>query len=213
MVRPMAPDNTTNTATADSKPELEQDEAPDTERLPQPPHENVADKDDTEQNDTDQNDTVQNEADQDEAASAEVPARTASGGGAVAGGAAIVSAGLGLSSLTGTGLSDMLRSRQELVGQIEASIGGGGGDQIEAIYGAPWHTTALINGIFALAAIVIGGVLFAVLASRGNTPAWVRAVALAGTALGVVGVLVAGGMYLDLFAAQPELPQIPGLGG
>jgi hypothetical protein len=38
-------------------------------------------------------------------------------------------------------------------------------------------------------------------------------VALGGVVLGGLGVLVAGGMYLDLFAAQPVLPQTPPLGG
>jgi hypothetical protein len=193
MVRPMALGNTRNTATADNTPEVEQDGARDTEHPPGPPSEKVADRD--------------------EAASTEVPARTGSAGGVVAGGVAIVSSGLGLCSLTGTALSDMLRSREEIVGQIEASIGGGGGDQIEAFYGGPWHAAALVNGIFALVAVVLGGVVFAVHARRSDTQAWVKAVAVAGAALGAVGVLVAGGMYFDLFAAQPELPQAPTLGG
>ncbi len=34
-------------------------------------------------------------------------------------------------------------------------------------------------------------------------PAWVRAVALAGVALGVLGVLISAGMYLDLFVSCP----------
>jgi hypothetical protein len=58
--------------------------------------------------------------------------------GTTSGAAAVVSAGLGLSSLTGTGLGDMMRSRQEIIGQIEASVGGGAGvDQIDTFYGAP----------------------------------------------------------------------------
>ena len=59
-----------------------------------------------------------------------------------AGAAAVVSAALGLASLTGTSLSEMLRERKQLIGQIESSAqpaqgGGGGGDQIDALYGAP----------------------------------------------------------------------------
>ncbi|WP_351237105.1 hypothetical protein [Streptomyces sp. NPDC002133] len=129
-------------------------------------------------------------------------------GGFAAGAAAVVSAGLGLCSLTGTPLSDMLRSRKELIGQIEAGTGGGV-DQIEAFYGAPWHTAALLNGIFALAAVVIGGVLLAMHAGRASTRPWVKAVALGGVVLGAIGLLVAGGMYLDLFASAPELPTSP----
>ncbi|MGP3924298.1 hypothetical protein [Streptomyces sp. 8N616] len=139
------------------------------------------------------------------------PADTAPASGFAAGAAAVVSAGLGLCSLTGTALGDMLRSRKELIGQIETSTGGGGGgggggDQINAFYSAPWHTAALVNGVFALAAVVIGGVLLAVHARRSDTRPWVKAVALGSVVLGAIGLLVAGGMYLDLFASTPELP-------
>ncbi|GAA1234699.1 hypothetical protein GCM10009676_18080 [Prauserella halophila] len=129
----------------------------------------------------------------------------------VLGGIAVVSSGLGLSSLIGNPLSDMLRAREEIVGQIEAGTGGGG-DQIEAFYGAPWHTAALVNGVVALVAAVIGGVVLAVQARRSDSSPWVIAVALGGVVLGLLGLLVAGGMYLDLFAAQPELPTAPQLG-
>ncbi|WP_253856003.1 hypothetical protein [Prauserella alba] len=135
----------------------------------------------------------------------------ASGSGAgVLGGIAVVSAGLGLSSLIGNPLSDMLRARQEIVGQIEA--GAGGGDQIEAFYGAPWHTTALVNGIIALVAAVVGGVVLLAYARRSDKRPWVTALAVGGVVLGLLGLLLAGGMYLDLFAAQPELPTAPQLG-
>ncbi|WP_314177221.1 GHMP family kinase ATP-binding protein [Streptomyces winkii] len=132
------------------------------------------------------------------------------GGGA----AAVVSAALGLCSITGTSLSEMLRDRKQLIGQIESSAqgpqgGGGGADQINALYGAPWHATALLNGIFALLAVLVGGVLLVLLAKRSETRSWVSAVALGGLVLGVIGLLVAGGMYLDLFASAPEMPSAP----
>ncbi len=130
-----------------------------------------------------------------------------------AGAAAVVSAGLGLSSLSGTSLGEMMRTRQELVGQIEASTGGGSGDQIQALYTAPWNVVALVNGIFALLAVLVGGVLLAALAKRTGGAGWVNAVALGGVVLGVLGLLVAGGMYLDLFASAPVLPQTPSMPG
>lgn len=130
-----------------------------------------------------------------------------------AGAAAVVSAGLGLSSLSGTSLGEMMRTRQELVGQIEASTGGGSGDQIQDLYSAPWNTVAMVNGIFALLAVLIGGVLLATLAKRTGGARWVNAVALGGVVLGVLGLVVAGGMYLDLFASAPVLPQMPSIPG
>ncbi|WP_181766731.1 hypothetical protein [Streptomyces albidus (ex Kaewkla and Franco 2022)] len=131
-----------------------------------------------------------------------------------AGAAAVVSAALGLSSLTGTSLSEMLRERKQLIGQIESSAqppsgGGGGGDQISALYGAPWHASALFNGIFALLAVVVGGVLLALVANRAETRSWVKSVALGGVILGVIGLLIAGGMYFDLFASPPKVPGQP----
>ncbi|MFC4493911.1 hypothetical protein ACFPA8_07150 [Streptomyces ovatisporus] len=139
---------------------------------------------------------------------------TAVRGGFGAGAAAVVSAGLGLCSLTGTSLSEMLRERKQMIGQIEASSqpptgGGGGADQITALYGAPWHASALFNGVFALLAVVVGGILLALVSKRADTGSWVKAVALGGLILGIIGLVVAGGMYLDLFASQPEVPGQP----
>ncbi len=195
----MAFDNRTNTATTDSKLEHETDGTPSPEE-PREPAATPAGTDavvDDSPSGPEEHDHVPRPSD-----------------GSVAGAAAIVSAGLGLASLTGTGIGDMLRSREEIVGQIEASVGGGAGlDQIDAFYGSPWHTAALVNGVVALVAVVIGCVLLTAQSNRPTTPTWVKAVALGGLALGVLGVLVAGGMYLDLFAAPPVLPQAPSLGG
>lgn len=131
-----------------------------------------------------------------------------------AGAAAVVSAGLGLCSLTGTSFGEMLRERKQLIGQIESSAqgpqgGGSGADQINALYGAPWHAGAMVNGFFALIAVVVGGVLLATVAKRAETSSWVKAVALGGVVLGGIGILVAGGMYFDLFASAPEMPAAP----
>ncbi len=141
--------------------------------------------------------------------------RTKSSGDFAAGAVAIVSAGLGLVSLTGSSLGEMLRTRQEIVGQIELRSGAGG-DQVEAAYGAPWDTIAMVNGAFALLALLVGGALLAVQAANAEAKSWIKAVALAGALLGVIGLGIAGGMYLDLFGADPVLPQaptMPGAGG
>ncbi|HEV7629055.1 MAG TPA: hypothetical protein VGO89_21405 [Streptomyces sp.] len=136
------------------------------------------------------------------------------GRGLGSGAAAVVSAGLGLASLTGTSLSEMLRERKQMIAQIEASSqqqGGGASpsDQITAAFSAPWHATALFNGVFALLAVVVGGVLFARVAKQADSRSWVKSVALGGVILGVLGLLVAGGMYFDILAGPPTAPEAP----
>ncbi|MEU7043152.1 hypothetical protein AB0A77_19100 [Streptomyces varsoviensis] len=132
--------------------------------------------------------------------------------GVAAGAAAVVSAALGFASLSGTWLGTLLAERKTLTGQIKVQSGGSA-DQIGMVYGAPWHTTALVNGAFALIAVIIAA---ATLASRPRTspagpPAlWIRAVAWGGVALGVIGVLISAGMYFDLFGALPKLPATGG---
>ncbi|MEU4091873.1 hypothetical protein [Streptomyces sp. NPDC026673] len=125
--------------------------------------------------------------------------------GVVPGAAAVVGAALGLASLTGTWLGTVLAERRQLIGQIKSSSGTAA-QQIEQIYGAPWHTTAVVNGACALVALVVlGAVLFA---ARNAAP-WVRAVAWGGLALGVLGLLVAGGMWFDLFGGLPAVAEAP----
>ncbi|MEV0264323.1 hypothetical protein AB0I49_23725 [Streptomyces sp. NPDC050617] len=132
--------------------------------------------------------------------------------GVFAGASAVVSAALGFAALSGTWLGTLLAERKTLTGQIKVQSGGST-DQIGAVYGAPWHTTALVNGGFALIALLLAA---AVLASRPRTsPAgplapWVRAVAWGGVALGVIGVLISAGMYFDLFGALPKVPATSG---
>ncbi|MER7984625.1 hypothetical protein ABTY53_03310 [Streptomyces noursei] len=126
--------------------------------------------------------------------------------GAAAGAGAVVAAGLGLASVTGTWLSTLLAERQTLLGQIKLQSGKAS-DQIAAVYGAPWHTTALVNGVFAVLAMLVAAVVLS-----GRRPAWVRAVAWGGLVLGLLGLVISAGMYLDLFASLPSLPKGPGGG-
>ncbi|MFJ6747455.1 MULTISPECIES: hypothetical protein [unclassified Streptomyces] len=128
--------------------------------------------------------------------------------GAVAAGAgAVVAAGLGLASVTGTWLGTLMAERQTLMGQIKLQSGKAT-DQISAVYGTPWHTTALVNGTFALLAVIVSAV---VLTKPRAT--WVRAVAWGALALGVLGILISAGMYLDLFGSLPSIPKGAGAGG
>ncbi|MCX5385845.1 hypothetical protein [Streptomyces sp. NBC_00083] len=136
----------------------------------------------------------------------DAPAATRPGFGA--GAAAVVAAALGAVSLSGTWMGKTLSERATLVGQIKTSQSGTAAQQIQEIYGNSWHTTALVNGVFALLALIVGAAVLARPAfgtpGRAEQPVWVKAVALAGVVLGVVGLLISAGMYLDLFAALPS---------
>ena len=144
-------------------------------------------------------------------ADASETARTRRPGGHLAGAGTVISAALGVISLTGTPLSEMLRTNQRISGQIAAQ-GGSNVDQIDVLYSTPWHTAALSNGIIAVIAVLIGGVALAAF-PRAGSQQWAKAVALGGVVLGLLGVFVAGGMYFDLFASPPELPTMTVPGG
>ncbi|MEU8673233.1 hypothetical protein [Streptomyces sp. NPDC048560] len=137
---------------------------------------------------------------------AEAEAAAASGLGA--GAAAVVAAGLGIVSLTGAWTGRIAAERETLIGQIKTSGGGSAAQQISEIYGDAWHTTALVNGLFALLALLVGVFVLVRPAfgapARHPQPGWIRAVALAGVALGVLGVLISVGMYFDLFVSLPS---------
>ncbi|KPC81636.1 MULTISPECIES: hypothetical protein [Streptomyces] len=137
---------------------------------------------------------------------AEADATAAAGVGT--GAAAVVAAGLGIVSLSGAWTGRVAAERETLMGQIKTSGGGSAAQQISEIYGDAWHTTALVNGLFALLALIVG--VFVLVRPAFGAPSvlpqagWVRSVAVAGTALGVLGLLISVGMYLDLFVALPS---------
>ncbi|MFF8783512.1 hypothetical protein [Streptomyces sp. NPDC015125] len=135
-----------------------------------------------------------------------VPHTAGSTTGIAAGAGAVVAAGLGLASVTGTWLGTTLAERANLMGQIKVQSGKAqAADQISAVYGASWHTNALVNGFFALLAVIAG----VVVVTTRQRPTWVRAVAWGGLALGVLGILISAGMYLDLFGNMPTVPKAP----
>ncbi|MFI5805344.1 hypothetical protein [Streptomyces sp. NPDC051561] len=135
-------------------------------------------------------------------------AKSSAGVGSGAG--AIVSAGLGLVALTGGWTGRVLAERETLVGQLSLSKASDPAAQIDGLYGNAWHTTALVNGGFALLALLVGvGVLLAVRSTSpaaAPRPVWIKAVAWGGVALAVIGLLISAGMYFDLFAAMPSAP-------
>ncbi|MEU8628025.1 hypothetical protein [Streptomyces sp. NPDC048669] len=121
--------------------------------------------------------------------------------------AAVVSAGLGIVSLTGAWSGRVAAERETLIGQIKTSSGGSAAQQISEIYGDAWHATALVNGLFGLVALLVG--IYVLVRPAFGAPSahpqagWVRAVAMGGIALGVIGVLISVGMYFDLIVALP----------
>ncbi|MFI1015572.1 hypothetical protein [Streptomyces sp. NPDC020965] len=113
--------------------------------------------------------------------------------------AAIIATALAFVGLSGSWVGRIAAERQTLLGQIETSQGSPA-EQISAIYGDAWHTTALVNGVFATLALILG---LAVL-SRPAKPGWVRAFAVAGAVLGGIGILISVGMYFDLIVGLPK---------
>ncbi|MEU6984891.1 hypothetical protein ABZ946_15925 [Streptomyces sp. NPDC046324] len=128
----------------------------------------------------------------------EAASAAASGDGVGAAAAAVVSAGLGLAALTGTWMGKVVSERETLIGQIKAQ-GGTAAQQINEIYADAWHSTALVNGVFAFLALVVAVLVLV----RPQRPTWVRAVALAGAVLGAIGLFLSAGMFFDLFLNLP----------
>ncbi|MGW5199415.1 hypothetical protein [Streptomyces spiralis] len=123
------------------------------------------------------------------------------------GAGAVVSAALGLVSLSGSWLGTVAGAREQLIGQLRTSTSASVAQQIREVYGDAWHTTALWGGLFALLALVVGVVVLARPAfgapGRSQAP-WIKSVAWAGVALGVLGLLLAVLKYTDALLALPS---------
>ncbi|WP_330325064.1 hypothetical protein [Streptomyces pseudovenezuelae] len=144
-------------------------------------------------------DDIDDEDELPEAAREEGPTGVGQGAGAV------VSAALGLVSLTGSWVGTVAAARETLVGQLQTSSTASVAKQVKEVYGDAWQTTALWGGVFALFALVVGvGVLARPAFGAPGKPqaVWIKSVAWGGVALGVVGLLLAvlkyTGVLLDL---------------
>ncbi|MGW7408844.1 hypothetical protein ACWGI9_35025 [Streptomyces sp. NPDC054833] len=122
------------------------------------------------------------------------------------GAAAVVSAVLGLVSLTGGWIGTVAAARETLIGQLRTASNAAVAKQIKEVYGDAWHTTALWAGLFALAALITGVAVLARPAfgapGRPQAP-WIKSVAWAGVSLGVIGLLLAVLKYSDALLALP----------
>ncbi|MEU5702535.1 hypothetical protein ACFFS2_32150 [Streptomyces aurantiacus] len=148
-------------------------------------------------------------ASDDEGENEQVAAAAGAGSGVAMGAAAIVSAGLGIVSLTGSWVGTVAQARDSLYGQLETAQGAPVATQIKQVYADSWNTNALIAGFFALAALIVGVVVL-VRPAFGNPDRiavqspWVKSVAWAGVSLGVVGLLLAALKYSDVLLGMPN---------
>jgi VIT1/CCC1 family predicted Fe2+/Mn2+ transporter len=98
-------------------------------------------------------------------------------------------------------------ARESLLGQLETSSSSDVGMLIEKGYGNAWQATALWGGVFALVALVVGVVVLARPAfgapGRPQAP-WIKSVAWAGVALGVIGLLLAVLKYTNILLDLPS---------
>ncbi|MGW2333839.1 hypothetical protein ACWCXS_07790 [Streptomyces sp. NPDC001685] len=123
------------------------------------------------------------------------------------GAAAVVSAALGLVSLNGGWIGTVAAARETLIGQLETSSQANVATQIKAVYGNAWQTSALVAGLFAVVALVVGVVVLArpAFGAPGRPqPAWIKSVAWGGVALGVIGLLLAVLKYTDALLGLPS---------
>ncbi|MCX5051234.1 MULTISPECIES: hypothetical protein [unclassified Streptomyces] len=123
------------------------------------------------------------------------------------GAGAVVSAALGIVSLTGSWIGTVAAARETLVGQLGTAQNASVAKQIKEVYGDAWQTSALWGGVFALLALVVGVVVLArpAFGAPGRPqPAWIKSVAWGGVALGVIGLLLAVLKYTDILLGLPS---------
>ncbi|WP_369172545.1 hypothetical protein AB5J49_33170 [Streptomyces sp. R28] len=126
------------------------------------------------------------------------------------GAGAVVSAALGLVSLSGGWLGTVAAARQSLVAQLESSTSSSQNVSklLEQGYGDAWNATALWAGVFALAALIVGVVVLArpAFGAPGKPQAvWIKSVAWGGVSLGVIGLLLAVLKYTDVLLGLPSV--------
>jgi hypothetical protein len=123
------------------------------------------------------------------------------------GAGAVVSAGLGIVSLTGSWVGTVASARESLIGQLQNSQNSSVAKLIKEGYGDAWQATALWGGLFALTALIVGVVVLArpAFGAPGKPQApWIKSVAWAGVSLGVIGLFLAVLKYTDVLLGLPS---------
>ncbi|MFH8975428.1 hypothetical protein [Streptomyces sp. NPDC017890] len=124
------------------------------------------------------------------------------------GAGAVVSAGLGLVSLTGSWVGTVASNRESVFGQLETSSSSNVQDMLERGYGDAWQATALWGGVFALIALIVGVVVLvrpAFGVPGKPQAAWIKSVSWAGVALGVIGLVLAVLKYTNVILDVPAV--------
>ncbi|MFF8879856.1 hypothetical protein [Streptomyces flaveolus] len=124
------------------------------------------------------------------------------------GAGAVVSAGLGIVSLTGSWVGTVASAREAVFGQLETTQSSNVQTMLEKGYGDAWQATALWGGAFALVALIVGVVVLvrpAFGAPGKPQAAWIKSVSWAGVALGVIGLILAVLKYTDVMMAVPSV--------
>ncbi|EPH43023.1 hypothetical protein ABT390_34535 [Streptomyces aurantiacus] len=123
------------------------------------------------------------------------------------GAVAVVAAALGVVGLSGGWLGTVASARESLIGQLKTSQSASVAEQVQQVYGDSWKTTALVGGLFALAALVTGVavLLRPAFGDPGRVQApWIKSVAWAGVALGVIGLALAIAKYSNIILGLPS---------
>jgi hypothetical protein len=124
------------------------------------------------------------------------------------GAAAVVSAGLGLVSLTGDWIGTVAAQKESLLSQMQnSSQTSSVATLLKEGYGDVWNVQALYAGIFALVALLVG--VFVLVRPAFGAPgkpqaAWIKSVSWAGVSLGVIGLLIAVLKYTDVLVSLPS---------
>ncbi|MFE5399106.1 hypothetical protein ACFQ9U_31675 [Streptomyces sp. NPDC056568] len=145
-----------------------------------------------------------------DAADAAAPGAAADQGatGVGQGAGAVVSAGLGIVSLTGSWVGTVASARESVFGQLETTSSSNVQTMLEKGYGEAWQATALWGGVFALIALIVGVVVLvrpAFGVPGRPQAAWIKSVSWAGVALGVIGLILAVLKYTDVMLSVPSV--------